>query len=113
MLAMGYYGRLSGLGFKEKFSSIYAVGGNNRTYVFIDGKLNRIPPLDEYDTDLEEITEKEALEFLGLTKVEYNEEQCKEYDDKLKAELKAYRKALKQKKCYERHLKNLEKKKRR
>ena len=40
-------------------------------------------------------------------------EQCKEYDDKLKAELKAYRKALKQKKCYERHLKNLEKKKRR
>ena len=112
MLVSGYYGLLNWIGSKATFSCIYLVD-YDKTYVFIDGKLNRIPPLDEFETCLEYISEEKALEFLGITEVEYNEEQCKAYNDRLKAELKVQRKAIKQRKCYERHLKNFEKKKKR
>jgi len=104
----GYYARL-GSKRNEYVSVFYVVYGIS--YVFIDGKLRKIPPLDEMETDLVEISEEKAFELAKVTELVYDSEYNEAYELERKKRMSAYRKELKQKCCEMRHQKNLLKKK--
>lgn len=104
----GYYARLGNKA-NEYISVFYVVYGS--CWVFIDGKLRKIPPLDEMETDLVEISEEKAFELAGVTELVYDKEYNEAYKLKLKKEISAERKKIKQYRCELRHQKNLLKKK--